>query len=180
MTGLDSAPIAPRALFMLVCIGACLLASSCAMQADAGDMVPPSLSVAHRHPGTVAVDVRGGSDTGALDKSRISNAAFAEALEKSIEKAHLFSGIVPPDRADYLIFVMLVRLDQPVAGINIAVKMQSGWTLRRRGYDVVVWKELIETRSTGVGFRAATEGAARAAIEDALQKISELNLSGVQ
>jgi len=146
------------------------------MAASDTAMVPASFDIAKRHPGTVSVEIVGGSDTGALDKPRISDAAFGRALEASIVKSGVFSGVAHATRGDWMLSVILVRLDQPLLAITATVRMEAGWALRRTDSGSTVWKAVIESGSTETGLGPATEGAARNNIAEGLARISRLEM----
>ena len=88
-------------------------------------------------------------------------------------------------RADYVLQVTLVSLDQPAIGGDFTVKMEAAWRLLRADSGAVVWREAIRsssTRSMGETFaaatrvRLATEGAARNNIKEGLARIARLDL----
>jgi hypothetical protein len=139
-------------------------------------MVPTSFEPARKHAQTVRVNVTGGQETVAVGRPQITNSAFSQALTESITKSRTFSGVVEgqSQRADYLLTVTLFSMDKLVFGR--AVKMETGWTLRRADAGMVVWQESIISEYTDSDIRMATEGAARNNIAQGLGKISKLNL----
>jgi len=157
--------------------GCIALLGGCAMAAGDTAMVPASFDIARRHPGTVRVEVVGGSDTGALDKPRISDAAFTRALAASVLRSGVFPEVAHGTRGDWVLSVILVRLDQPVVAITATVRLEAGWALKRSDAGSTVWKAVIESRATETGLGAATEGAARNNIAEGLARISRLDLS---
>jgi len=162
-----------------------ILLSGCASPATSKGMAAVPLTIANRHAYTVNVKVTGGRETTALDPSQVSNEAFTEALIETIKKTGVFSEVLQGKEADYLLSVMIFRLQQPVIGFSMRSNMEAGWTLVRRATDQIAWQEAVETNfvaTTEDAFvgaersRLAAEGVARENIKLGIEKISRLAL----
>ena len=168
----------------------CLLASwailsGCSTPATSKSMVVSTFSLQKVFPYSVSVNVLGGKETGAMDKSQISNEAFMQAIEDSLYKSGLFSEIIHGKNADYLLNVMIFNLTQPSFGFSFTVKMEAVWSLAHADSQKVLMKESIRssfTATAGEAFaavtrlRIATEGAAQENIRLGIKKLSQLNL----
>lgn len=170
----------------LLALCACVaLLAGCATPANREAMVPPTVTVAKKHPQSVSVEVTGGQQTDAMGKSQISNEDFAQALEQAITQSQTFASVTKGGAQNYRLSVVIVSLDQPSFGLTFNVKMEAGWTLKRTDTGATVWQESIRSESTAgpsdafaavARLRMATEGAARNNIAQGLTKISQLNL----
>ena len=168
----------------------CLLASwailsGCSTPATSKSMVVSTFSLQKVFPYSVSVNVLGGKETGAMDKSQISNEAFMQAIADSLYKSGLFSEIIHGKNADYLLNVMIFNLTQPSFGFSFTVKMEAVWSLAHADSQKVLMKESIRssfTATAGEAFaavtrlRIATEGAAQENIRLGIKKLSQLNL----
>jgi len=176
-----------RTAFLLACfIVVVNQLSGCAASASKSvGMTAENIDVQNRQPYSVQVQVSGGHDTGALERSQISNEAFAEALVTSIEKSKLFTEIKQDENADYLLHVVLLDLEQPMFGGAFEVRMEAAWMLINRSNGETVWKKSIKSQHTaGVSdafagvtrIRLATEGAAKNNITQGIDLLSKLDL----
>ena len=168
----------------------CLLASwailsGCSTPATSKSMVVSTFSIQKVFPYSVLVNVLGGKETGAMDKSQISNEAFMQAIADSLYKSGLFSEIIHGKNADYLLNVMIFDLTQPSFGLSFTVKMEAVWSLAHADSKKVIMRESIRssfTATMGEAFaavtrlRLATEGAAQENIRLGIKKLSQLNL----
>jgi|APSaa5957512535_1039671.scaffolds.fasta_scaffold04716_10 hypothetical protein len=168
----------------------CLLASwailsGCSTPATSKSMVVSTFSLQKVFPYSVSVNVLGGKETGAMDKSQISNEAFMQAIADSLYKSGLFSEIIHGKNADYLLNVMIFDLTQPSFGLSFTVKMEAVWSLAHADSKKVIMRESIRssfTATMGEAFaavtrlRLATEGAAQENIRLGIKKLSQLNL----
>ena len=168
----------------------CLLASwavlsGCSTPATSKSMVVSTFSLQKVFPYSVSVNVLGGKETSAMDKSQISNEAFMQAIEDSLYKSGLFSEIIHGKNADYLLNVMIFNLAQPSFGFSFTVKMEAVWSLAHADSKKVLMRESVRssfTATTGDAFagvtrlRIATEGAAQENIRLGIKKLSQLNL----
>ena len=168
----------------------CLLASwavlsGCSTPATSKSMVVSTFSLQKVFPYSVSVNVLGGKETSAMDKSQISNEAFMHAIADSLYKSGLFSKIIHGKNADYLLNVMIFNLGQPSFGFSFTVKMEAVWSLAHADSKKVLMRESVRssfTATTGDAFagvtrlRIATEGAAQENIRLGIKKLSQLNL----
>ena len=173
-----------RSILIAACACVALLAG-CATPASREAMVPPTVTVAKKHPQSVSVEVTGGQQTDAMGKSQISNEDFAQALEQAITQSQTFASVGKGAGQNYRLSIVIVSLDQPSFGLTFNVKMEAGWTLKRADTGATVWQESIRSESTAgpsdafaavARLRMATEGAARNNISQGLSKISQLSL----
>ena len=168
----------------------CLLASwailsGCSTPATSKSMVVSTFSLQKVFPYSVSVNVLGGKETGAMDKSQISNEAFMQAIADSLYKSGLFSEIIHGKNADYLLNVMIFNLTQPSFGLSFTVKMEAVWSLAHADSKKVIMRESIRSSFTATmveafaavtRLRLATEGAAQENIRLGIKKLSQLNL----
>jgi hypothetical protein len=168
----------------------CLLASSpvlsgCSTPATSKSMAVSTFSLQKAFPYSVSVNVLGGKETGAMDKSQISNEAFMQAIADSLYKSGLFSKIIHGKNADYLLNVIIFDLTQPNFGFSFTVKMEAVWSLAHADSKKILMRESIRssyTATAGEAFvgatrlRIATEGAAQENIRLGIKKLSQLNL----
>jgi hypothetical protein len=148
-------------------------------------MVVSTFSLQKVFPYSVSVNVLGGKETSAMDKSQISNETFMQAIADSLYKSGLFSKIIHGKNADYLLNVMIFNLAQPSFGFSFTVKMEAVWSLAHADSKKVLMRESVRssfTATTGDAFagvtrlRIATEGAAQENIRLGIEKLSQLNL----
>jgi len=173
---------------LAVVVGLAIIAgmmSGCASPATSGGMMPKALKIEKRYPYSVKIKVVGGRATGAMDASQISNESFAQAIADSITQSKLFSEVTQSQRADYLLNVEIISVEQPVLGLNMTVRMEVGWELIKAEAGKPLLRESIVssyTATAGDAFagvtrcKLATEGAARKNIEQGITKISLLAL----
>ena len=168
----------------------CLLASwavlsGCSTPATSKSMVVSTFSLQKVFPYSVSVNVLGGKETSAMDKSQISNETFMQAIADSLYKSGLFSKIIHGKNADYLLNVMIFNLAQPSFGFSFTVKMEAVWSLAHADSKKVLMRESVRssfTATTGDAFagvtrlRIATEGAAQENIRLGIKKLSQLHL----
>ena len=145
----------------------------------------PSIAVAKKYSYSVSVEARGGSETGAMDSSNISNEDFKAAIEKSIVQSNLFKSIIQGKGGDYELTVTVSQLSKPIFGASFTVNMEAGWSLTKASDKSVAMRKLIKSSHTatmGEAFAAVTrlrlavEGAGRNNITQGLQAIAELDL----
>ncbi len=157
----------------------------CASGAKWQGMVPPSFDLVNHHPRSVNVSVEGGKKTNPMIASQISNKAFMQALQSSIEKSEVFTAVISGNSADYRLDVEVFEISQPLMGFNMTVSLETLWKLTRHDDNTVIWKKSITesyTATVGQAFagvkrlRLANEGAAAANIRAGIEKISSLRL----
>jgi hypothetical protein len=158
----------------------------CASPAVSTAMVATPRASVKSHAGTVSINVTGGSETSKAGASQISDRDFAAALEQSIRESALFAGIASSaEPGTYHLEVAIVRVQQPMFGLNMTVTVETAWTLSRAADKSVLWRRAITTSHTakaGEAFagvkrlRLANEGAARENIREAITQMSALSL----
>ena len=165
-------------------IGAAFLATlvlalpleGCGTAARSEKMIPASFQTSNTHPRTVRVNVTGGQDDISLGKPQITNGAFKDAVAYSIIRSRAFSSVLdnPNAGSDFLLTIDLLGKDTRVVADTL--KLEAVWTLQRGDNSAIVWRETIVSEAPGGISREATENAARNNIEQALAKISKLDL----
>jgi hypothetical protein len=172
-----------RSLSVVALCAAVTVIAGCATASKPEAMVPTTPVAGIHHAQTTSVVVAGGSETSAMGKSQISNEAFQQAIVQSIESSKTFSSVVKGAGGDYQLAVTVVSMDQPSFGLSFTVKMEAAWSLKKADGTVVMQESIKSEGTAGVGdafaaverLRLANEGAARANIAAALEKIGKLN-----
>lgn len=173
-----------RAALVLTSL-AVLNIAGCASPASHEGMTPQNLTVSKKHPYSVSVETKGGSETGAMDSSNISDADFKATIENSIVKSSVFQNVLQGKNGDYVLTVSVTDMSKPLIGLSFTVEMETAWSLVKKSDNSIALKKVIKTAHTAtmsdavVGvtrLRLAVEGAARANIAQGLQAISDLNL----
>jgi hypothetical protein len=159
--------------------------AGCASPASTDAMVARGIPNIQHCQKTVAVTAQGGSETGTMDSSNISNSDFAKAIETSIVENGVFTRIVPSNGSDYILNVSIVSMSKPLFGASFTVDMEAAWSLSNAVSKQVVMRESIKSSATAtmgqalVGvtrLRLAVEGAAQENIRQGLMAISKLKL----
>ncbi len=128
--------------------------------------------------------VLGGEKTNPAWTSKISDIAFEGALKESLKAQGLLS-----DNGKYQLAVNMVKVAQPLVGLNMKVTTHIKYTLTDKATNAVVFDEVIEApHVTKVGealvatkrLRLANEGSGMKNIEAFLAKLSDLKLDGAQ
>lgn len=176
-------------LRLLVGLGAVLgavLLGGCVSNANTASMVPASLPAVTKHAGSVSLNVTGSPQVSSMGVAIIKTADFAEAIKVALTKSEVFAKLVTAGQADdFHLEVVLVRIEQPMFGLNMTVTVESNWILTRTSDQSVIWQKAVisnYTATVGEAFvgatrvRLANEGAARANIQDALKLIGALTL----
>jgi hypothetical protein len=164
---------------------AVLVLAACASPANREAMTP-AVSTSTHHPYSLRVTTGGGSDTGAMDSSNISNEDLKAAIEAAITQSKLFKTVVQgADGADYELSVTVTSLSKPLFGGTFTVEMEAAWSLTRVADRSVAMRKSV--KSTGVAtmgeafagvtrLRMAVERAASSNISQGLNAIAELKL----
>jgi hypothetical protein len=169
---------------VLTLVAATALTAGCATASRPEEMVATPASVVHRNSDSVSVAVSGGKETNPMWTSQISNDAFAQALRDSIRKSGLF-GSVTDGGASYRLNAFLGKVDQPLFGFSMTVKMEVTYTLVDTRSGRTVWQKDVASEYTAhpsdafaavKRLRLANEGAARANIQQAIAQMSTLSL----
>lgn len=131
-------------------------------------------------------EVKGGQETNPMWTSEIGGQEFQAALQKSLDNAGLLSA---GDKAPYSLRANLLRVDQPMFGLDFEVTSEVEYTLVDNATGKELLRETLRTPFTaGVGdafiavkrLRLANEGSARENISALLKRLSELNIEAKQ
>ena len=162
-----------------------LLLGACSSPASRDGMTPQEMSLSRQHPHSVQVMTQGGTETGALDTTNISDADLKGAIEDSIARNKLFRTVIQGKGADYELTVRVAGLSKPVIGASLQVELETGWTLVRTSDRAVLLRKPIKssaTKTMGDAFafvtrlRMAIEAATQDNIAQGLKAIAELKL----
>ena len=165
-------------------LAAASLLSGCATASKADAMVAKPVAVTHASSSDISVTVLGGKDTTKMGASQISDDAFAQALRDSISQSGLFKAVAATG-GRYKLSAFIGKVDQPILGFNMTVKMEVSYTLVDTKSGKAVWSKNIASEHTAKAteafagvtrLRLANEGAARDNIEQALNEMSALQL----
>jgi len=166
-----------------VLVAASLL-SGCATASKPDAMVAKPVAVTHASSSDVSVTVAGGQDTSKMGASQISDDAFAQALRDSITQSGLFKAVAATG-GRYKLSAFIGKVDQPMMGFSMTVKMEVSYTLVDTTSGKAVWSKNIASEHTAKAseafagvtrLRLANEGAAKDNIEQALAEMSTLQL----
>ena len=178
---MSSRPVVAVATSVLV---AASLLSGCATASKSDAMVAKPVAVTHASSSDVSVAVAGGKDTTKMGASQISDDAFAQALRDSISQSGLFKSVAASG-GRYKLSAFIGKVDQPMMGFSMTVKMEVSYTLVDTTSGKAVWSKNIASEHTAKAseafagvtrLRLANEGAARDNIEQALTEMSALQL----
>jgi hypothetical protein len=157
--------------------------AGCAAPAHKENMAASATAATKKLPYSVRVEAKGGSETGAMDSSNVSNGDLKSAIESSIAKSSLFKAVVQGKDGDYELTVTVVHLAKPMFGGAFTVTLETGWSLIKVSDKSVAMRKAVQSSHTAelsdslVGvtrLRLAVEGAVRNNITQGLQAISEL------
>lgn len=159
--------------------------SGCASPASHEGMTPQNLTVSKKNPYSIAVETKGGSETGAMDSSNISNADLKAAIESAITQSSLFKNIVQGKNGDYELTVSVTDISKPIFGLSFTVNLETAWSLVKKSDNTIAMRKAIKSSHTATvsdafagvtRLRLAVEGAARDNIAQGLKAISDLGL----
>ncbi|CAI07050.1 hypothetical protein [Aromatoleum aromaticum] len=157
----------------------------CASPANREAMVPQALGTTRTHPYAVRIQSSGGSDTGAMDSSNISDVDLKAAIEEAVVRNKVFKSVVQGKGGDYELSVRVSNLTKPLIGFSFTVDMEAAWSLVKLSDRSVVMRKSVKSSGTArasdslVGvtrLRLAVEAAARENISQGLQAVSAMNL----
>jgi hypothetical protein len=141
--------------------------------ADIGkDKAPEELAGALR-----VQEISGGSETHAVDQTKIADRDFEKALEASLQAAGL---LAKSGSSRYEVKATLLRLEQPMAGIDMTVITHVHYVVvERKGGRAVFDETIVAAYTAHLGdsaigmtrMRLATEGAARKSIASFIEKV---------
>jgi PBP1b-binding outer membrane lipoprotein LpoB len=160
------------------------LLGGCATAAKPDAMVAEPVAIAHTSSSDVSVVVSGGKATSGMGASQISDDGFAQALSDSITKSGLFKAVAPSG-GRYRLAAFIGKVDQPMIGLSMTVKMEVSYTLTDTKSGKAVWSKNVASEHTakvsdafaGISrLRLANEGAAKANIQEAITEISTMSL----
>lgn len=172
-----------RMLSLLAAMLAVITLAGCASPASRESMSLPSFTTKQQFNKTVSVLVSGGSDTGAMESTNVSDEEFQAAIEDAISKSKLFKEIASTN-PDLNLEVSISSLSKPSFGFTFEVSMEAGWVLSRKSDKSILMKKSI--KSTGKAttsdaivavtrIRMAVERAAQNNISQGLTAVSEIN-----
>ncbi len=170
------------ALGVVVLLGAFAM-GGCASPATAQGMTVTSADIGkEKPPAQLAAsfgvqEVAGGSETHAVDQTKIADRDFESALQSSLATAGL---LAKGGSAKYQVKATLLQLEQPMAGIDMTVITHVRYVVSERATGRAVFDEMIVASYTAhlgdaaIGLtrmRLATEGAARKSIASFIEKV---------
>jgi len=163
--------------------------TGCASPANRESMSPPSFTTSKHFNKTVSVMILGGSATGTMESTNISDEEFKASIEDAINKSKLFREIAKDSNSDFDLQVNIFSLSKPSFGFTFEVQMEAGWVLSKKSDKSILMKKSIQSigRATAgdalIGvtrIRMAVERAAQNNISQGLGAISDLNDKSLQ
>lgn len=166
------------------------LLAGCATPARMDQMtaqVPPAAvaAVDARLKGAIAVaDVTGGKETNPMWTSQVSSETFRQSLEASLAQAGLFNKVLSAGK--YTLTADLLKLDQPLVGLNMTVSSTVRYALVDAATKKEVYGKTVTVSYTAkmsdafVGterLRLANEGAIRENIKALMGDLVALKLN---
>ena len=176
---------ANRQTLCLAAVAIVFILTGCASPANREAMTP-QVDVANKYnPFSLHVQARGGTETGALDSSNISDADLKAAIENAVIQSKVFKSIVQGADGDYELSVSVVSLAKPMFGGTFTVDLETAWSLTKAGDRSVVMRKSFNTSGTATmgdalvavtRLRMAVENAARESIRQGIKAISEIDI----
>lgn len=129
-------------------------------------------------------EVTGGEKTNPAWTSEIDNQAFAGAVKQSLQSQGLYA-----EKGKYKLDVKMLKVDQPIFGLDLEVTTHVRYILTSIETGAVVFDEtVVAPHTAGVGdafvavtrLRLANEGSAQKNIEVLLNKLSALRIAPQQ
>jgi hypothetical protein len=157
----------------------------CSSPANREAMTPQGIAISKHIPASLGVKTDGGSSTGAMDSSNVSDADLKAAIEAAVVQSKLFKSIIQGAGADYELSVRQISLAKPVFGATFTVEMETAWSLTKQSDGSVIMRKAIKSSGAATmgdalvavtRLRMAVEAAARDNISQGLRAIAELNL----
>lgn len=157
--------------------------TGCATAAKSDAIVAAPATLVHKSSSDVSVAVVGGQETSSMGASQISNDNFAQALTESIGQSGLFAKVA--GNGHYKLTAFIGKVDQPLMGFSMTVKMEVNYTLVDSTSGKTVWTKNVASTYTAKAsaafagvtrLRLANEGTAKDNIQQAITDISTLNL----
>lgn len=175
-----------RKVLQLVLAGALLVnLVGCASPANKDEMTPSDLVLGQKFNATVQVKTAGGSETGAMEGTNISDADLKAAIEQAISNTELFNKVIQVGDANYLLAVSITSLSKPVFGLTFTVNLETTWSLTNLTTKKVELRKVVSSTGTAtfgdaaiaVGrIQMAVERAAKQNISQWLTDVASLNL----
>ena len=174
-----------RSGMLVAAISLALALTGCASPASRAAMTPQAVVVSKQYPHSLHVQTSGGSETGAMDSSNISDADLKAAIEDAVIQSKVFKSIVQGAGGDYELSVRVVSLSKPIFGATFTVEMETAWSLTKAVDRSVVMRNSVkssgkatmgEALAAVTRLRLAVENAARENISQGLKAVAELNL----
>ena len=165
-----------RVCWVVVGLMSSLIGLGCGMRAE--EMVPKSVNVLNRQPGTVAVV----TDNSGVQGNRVWTATelankhkeIGQATEQAITKFNVFAGgVKPAGQSDYVLEIRYTNVDEPAFGLNFDATLDATWKLMTASPPRTVWEKAI----SGTG-RATFGDAVAAHIQAGLEALSQQHISG--
>lgn len=178
-------PTTRRFALLLAASTVALALLGCASPASREAMSPQAVAVSKQFPHSVSVQTSGGSGTGAMDSSNISDEDLKAAIEQAIVQSKLFKSIVQGPGGDYELSVRVTSLSKPIFGFTFTVELETAWSLVKLADRSVAMRKAVKSTGTATTsdafagvtrLRLAVEAAARDNISQGLKAISELSL----
>lgn len=170
---------------LLALLSLSIILGGCSSPAERAAITPQGIAIAKHHPYSIAVQAGGGSETGAMDTTNISDADLKAAIEDAIANSKLFKTVVQGNNGDYQLSVRVTSLTKPIFGTTFTVDMETAWSLTRMSDRSSVMRKSVKSTGTatmGEAFvavtrlRLAVEAAARDNIAQGLQTMAGLDL----
>ncbi|WP_082968594.1 hypothetical protein [Perlucidibaca aquatica] len=172
---------------LLSLIGIALIASylqGCASGATVAGMTSvKTFSAAKNHmPAKIMVaPVEGGKSTNPLWTSQVDSKSFEEALTASLQS----NGLLAAGSGAYILKPTLLKLDQPIFGLDLTVKANVRYVLKDSASEKELFNETINSSYTATfndafaaikRLRLANEGAIRKNIEALIERLAKVPL----
>lgn len=177
-----------KTLDSLAAMLAIISLAGCASPAGRESMSLPSFTTNKQFNKTVSVFVSGGSDTGAMESTNVSDEEFQAAIEDAINKSKLFKEITSSN-PDLNLEVSISSLSKPSFGFTFEVSMEAGWILSRKSDKSILMKKSIKSSGKATTsdaiiavtrIRIAVERAAQNNISQGLSAISEIDYKNLK
>lgn len=174
-----------RAGLGITAVALAISLTGCASPANREAMVPQMSGNTQTHPFSVRVQSSGGSDTGAMDSTNISDADLKAAIEDAVVRNKVFKSVVQGNDGDYELSVRVTSLTKPLMGFSFTVEMEAAWSLVKLADRSVVMRKSVKSSGTATAgdslvgvtrLRMAVEAAARENISQGLQAVSATKL----
>ncbi len=131
------------------------------MQPTALDITPTGVQVDRQHKATVAVEVVGGAESGAISAP---NEEVRQAVLAAIRESGVFDIAPVGGTADYALDVVIGRVHLPfVGGMEVTATVEMIWNVANASKQKTIWQSVIETSASG-GTEVAMNAQTRCAL----------------